>query len=118
MSEPIDSEIIEIGSKVKIICKDKNNPERCGETIIGIVTNQSLVYYENTAPYAIIRLVLTEPNETNFYFDVIRVNDIQQIELLKEPPESITELMLSSAPGSVQHDIAKELEKILRIMEE
>ena len=118
MSEPIDSEIIEIGSKVRIISKDKNNPDSCEETIVGIVINQSLEYYENTAPFAIIRVVLIEPQDPNFYFDVIRVNDILKIELLKEPPESITELMLNSTPGSVPHDVAKELGKIIRIMEE
>lgn len=117
MSEPIDSEIIEIGCKVRIVCKDENKSDYYGKPIIGIIINQNLECYENSAPYAVIRLVLMEPNEQQYEFAYVRVNDILKIELLQEAPESITDLIANSPSGSIRNDIAKTLLKIIAIME-
>lgn len=94
-----------MGEKVRITVKPDDNGETFYKTpIIGIVTNIRVDVYENGKMETVLQVAFTEPAEINsdtsdiFPIGEIRgdffpIDDIEKIEVLKEVPESLEEII-------------------------
>jgi hypothetical protein len=84
-----------MGAKVRITEK----PDDKGETfykkpITGIVTNVRVDIYENGKMETVLQVAFTEPVEENSAGgDFFPLDDIEKIEVLKEVPESLEEII-------------------------
>lgn len=110
----LERKSIHIGALVRLTEKpDVNGVTYNKKPIVGILANMRLEIGKNGERTTILGIVFTEPVEENSNgMDFISINDIEKIELLEEPPESLHNIIMKTEEYreyDLLNDIARSL---------